>query len=92
MFLFPHSRRILYSVFSQFKVWHKYGRQNNTTREYSFYCFFLKIKLLKKRKKEKGKQIVTEILKKNARGKEVTEKKQRCLLKNAVCFHLCGKT
>jgi hypothetical protein len=81
MFLFPHSRRILYSVFSQFKVWHKYGRQNNTTREYSFYCFFFKIKLLKKRKKEKGKQIVTEIL-----------KKQRCLLKNAVCFHLCGKT
>ena len=57
-----------------------------------FLLFFFKIKLLKKRKKEKGKQIVTEILKKNARGKEVTEKKQRCLLKNAVCFHLCGKT
>jgi hypothetical protein len=54
-------------------------------------CFFLN-QTTKKRKKEKGKQIVTEILKKNARGKEVTEKKQRCLLKNAVCFHLCGKT
>jgi len=55
------------------------------------FCFFLN-QTTKKRKKEKGKQIVTEILKKNARGKEVTEKKQRCLLKNAVCFHLCGKT
>jgi hypothetical protein len=54
--------------------------------------FFFLNQTTKKRKKEKGKQIVTEILKKNARGKEVTEKKQRCLLKNAVCFHLCGKT
>jgi hypothetical protein len=38
--------------------------------------FFLN-KTTKKRKKEKGKQIVTEIFKKNARGKEVMEKKQR---------------
>jgi hypothetical protein len=44
------------------------------------FLFFLN-QTTKKRKKEKGKQIVTEIL-----------KKQRCLLKNAVCFHLCGKT
>jgi hypothetical protein len=49
-------------------------------------CFFFFLnQATKKRKKEKGKQKVTEILKKNARGKEVTEKKQRCLLKNAVC-------
>jgi hypothetical protein len=57
-----------------------------------FFFFFFLNQTTKKRKKEKGKQIVTEILKKNARGKEVTEKKQRCSLKNAVCFHLCGKT
>jgi hypothetical protein len=55
MFLFPHSRRILYSVFSQFKVWHKYGRQNNTTREYSFYCFFFLNQTTKKTKERKGK-------------------------------------